>query len=162
SAWVAQRTTAADGEVCRGQRPGGRVSCASPLFYWCMRMSSILVLPRPCSPRKVAVFGALGGYMLADHQRLSVTILRERDADTDGGGRVPRGGGGGGLANPAAVPLGIVWARRLWGGAHQSRSGPGGGAAGPTIRRTPAARASGPVLARGRTASGETIMHPAR
>jgi HK97 family phage major capsid protein len=46
--------------------------------------------------------------MVADHQRLSVTVLRERYADTDQVGHVLIDRVGGALANPDAVRIGIV------------------------------------------------------
>jgi HK97 family phage major capsid protein len=56
----------------------------------------------------VAVFGDLGGYIVADRQQLSVTVLKERYADTDQVGLVLIDRVGGGLANPDSIRIGVV------------------------------------------------------
>src|SRR5262245_63390566 len=60
---------------------------------WCCPLAGVGVhsLIRCASPtdgNKVAVFGDLAGYILVDRQQLSVTIARERFADTDQAGVV--------------------------------------------------------------------------
>ena len=54
------------------------------------------------------MFGDLGCYIVANHQRLSVTVLRERYADTDQVGLVLVDRGGGALGNPDAIRIGAV------------------------------------------------------